>query len=167
MLKACDYGAARGWRHFFYGGREGVADVLSKKLSCIFPDMITVGTLSPPFRELTTDEEVGMIQKINEAKPDILWVGLGLLKQEAWIARYIDRLEIPWLIGVGAAFDYHAGTARWAPKWVRHIGMEWLYRLFFEPRMFKRNIWSFIFLFEAIMEAAYKRVLFLDCGKKS
>ena len=90
-----------------------------------------------------------MLREINAAKPDIIWVGLGLLKQESWIAKYKDRLDAPWLIGVGAAFDYHAGTARWAPPWIRRIGMEWLYRVFFEPRMLVRNYRSAKFMFGA------------------
>lgn len=153
MSKSCEYGVERGWRHFFCGGKEGVADLLSERLSRRFPGMTTVGTFCPPFREMTHEEAAEMIHMINNSKPDILWVGLGLLKQESWIARYIDQLEVPWLVGVGAAFDYHAGTARWAPKWIRRIGMEWLYRLFFEPRMFWRNVRSFIFLCEAGMTA--------------
>jgi len=152
MLKSCEYGVQRNWRHFFCGGKEGVADLLSEKLKQRFPGMITAGTFCPPFREMTADEEAGLIQQINDARPDILWVGLGLLKQEAWIRRYIDKLDVPWMVGVGAAFDFHAGTARWAPSCVRNLGLEWLYRLCFEPRMLKRNIWSFIFLFEAVLE---------------
>lgn len=152
MLKSCEYGASRNWRHFFCGGKEGVADLLSEKLKQQFPDMITVGTFCPPFREMTPDEEADLVQQINDARPDIVWVGLGLLKQEAWIRRYTGKLDVPWMVGVGAAFDFHAGTARWAPAWIRNIGLEWLYRLCFEPRMLKRNIWSFIFLFEAVLE---------------
>ncbi len=157
MLKSCEYGVERNWRHYFCGGKEGVADLLSKKLTSQFPGMITAGTLCPPFREMTPDEETNLIKQINDARPDILWVGLGLLKQEAWIHRYIDKLDVPWLIGVGAAFDYHAGTARWAPSWIRSIGMEWLYRLYHEPRMLKRNIWSFVFLFEAALESIFEK----------
>jgi N-acetylglucosaminyldiphosphoundecaprenol N-acetyl-beta-D-mannosaminyltransferase len=149
MLKACQHGVGRGWRHFFCGGREGVAELLSNNLTRQFPGMITAGLYSPPFRNLTEEEENNMIHRIRDARPDIVWIGLGLLKQEAWIAKYIGQIGAPWLIGVGAAFDYHSGTARWAPMWVRRIGMEWLYRLWHEPRMFKRNVFSFLFLLEA------------------
>lgn len=161
MLKSCEYGVQRNWRHLFCGGKEGVADILSEKLQQQFPDMISAGTFCPPFREMTPEEENDFIRFINDARPDILWVGLGLLKQEAWIRRFIDKIDVPWMIGVGAAFDYHAGTARWAPVWIRNIGMEWLYRLYHEPRMLKRNFWSFIFLFEAAMEGIASKVPFI------
>lgn len=149
QMKACEYGAPLGWRHFFCGGAEGVADLLSTKLSEKVPGLNVAGTYCPPFRELTEAEEDAMVEAINAARPDILWVGLGLLKQEAWIAKFRDRIDVPWMVGVGAAFDYHAGLTNWAPAWIRRIGMEWLYRLMFEPRMFRRNVTSFIFLAEA------------------
>jgi N-acetylglucosaminyldiphosphoundecaprenol N-acetyl-beta-D-mannosaminyltransferase len=87
---------------------------------------------------------------INDSKPDILWVGLGLLKQEKWIADHIQKILSPWMIGVGAAFDFYAGTIRRAPLFYRKIGMEWLYRLAFEPRMFKRNVYSILLLFHVV-----------------
>jgi len=155
--QAVSYGQDRGWRHFFCGGQEGVADAMSQNLKKRFPGMIVAGTYSPPFRDLTIAEERAMIEQINAAKPDILWVGLGLLKQEAWISRYRDKLDVPWLVGVGAAFDYHAGTANWAPRWVQKIGLEWLYRLFNEPRMLKRNAYSFAFMFRAIWHESTHR----------
>ena len=149
--KAAQYGQDKGWRHFFCGGQEGVAETMSANLSAKYPEMIVAGTFCPPFRDQTIQEEREMIAQINAAKPDILWVGLGLLKQESWIERHKDELEVPWLAGVGAAFDYHAGTAKWAPPWIQRIGLEWLYRLFNEPRMFKRNIYSFAFMFKATL----------------
>lgn len=154
MLKACEYGVPRGWRHFFCGGEEGVAQRLSEKLSEKFPGMITAGVFCPPFRAMTESEEQGMLDHINAAKPDILWVGLGLLKQERWIASHIDKIDAPWMIGDGAAFNYHAGLTPWAPAWIRRIGFEWLYRFCFEPRrLFMRDVRSFTFLFEAALDA--------------
>ena len=150
MELCCDYGMARNWRHFFCGGKEGVADLLSRKLTARFPRMITAGTFCPPFRQMSAGEEAEMIEMINASRPDMLWVGLGLLKQEAWIARHFHALNVPWMIGVGAAFDFLAGTARRAPKPIRDVGMEWLYRLCFEPRMFMRNVRSYAFMFQAI-----------------
>ena len=130
---------------------------MSRKLKEQYPGMVIAGTYCPPFRDLTIAEEREMIERINAAKPDVLWVGLGLLKQEAWISRYKDKLDVPWLAGVGAAFDYHAGTARWAPAWIRNIGLEWLYRLFFEPRMLVRNVRSFQFMFKGMFYERSRR----------
>jgi N-acetylglucosaminyldiphosphoundecaprenol N-acetyl-beta-D-mannosaminyltransferase len=157
MEFCCEYGASRGWRHFFCGGKEGVTDLLSKKLEERFPGMVTAGVYCPPFREMSPDEEEQMINIINTAKPDILWVGLGLLKQERWIANRIDRLQVPWMVGVGAAFDFLSGIVRRAPKRIRNMGIEWLYRLCFEPRMFIRNVRSYVFMFEALaVEFSYR-----------
>ena len=150
MERCCEYGVGRNWRHFFCGGKEGVADRLSHRLSERFPGLITAGVCCPPFHKISAAEEEEMIACINAAKPDMLWVGLGLLKQEAWIARHFNQLQVPWMIGVGAAFDFFAGTARRAPKPVRDAGMEWLYRLCFEPRMFVRNVRSYVFMFQAL-----------------
>lgn len=148
--EAAKFGQDKEWRHFFLGGQDGVAEAMCESLRAKYPKMITAGVCSPPFRDLTISEERDMIEMINASDADLLWVGLGLLKQEAWIARYKDRLNVPWLIGVGAAFDYHAGTAKWAPPWVQKIGLEWLYRLFNEPRMLKRNYYSFVFMIDAV-----------------
>ena len=157
MLKCCEYGIDRKWRHFFYGGKRGVPELLSKRLTEKFPGLITAGTYSPPFRQLTPEEDKSIINQINKASPDILWVGLGLLKQERWIAEHLGKINVPWMIGVGAAFDFHAGTTRRAPAFFRNIGAEWLYRLAFEPRMLKRNFYSFPFLILVAREAIRQR----------
>lgn len=151
MLACCEYGVERGWRHFFYGGKEGVAEALSKTLTQRYPGMITAGMWCPPFRPLTTGEDAEVAAHINDSRPDIVWVGLGLLKQERWIADHLGKVEVPWMIGVGAAFDYHTGNAKWAPPWMRTLGLEWLYRLCHEPRMFIRYFRSFVFLTEAVL----------------
>ncbi len=159
MLKCCDYGQSRGWRHFFYGGKEGVPELLSENLTKRFPSMITAGTYSPPFRSLSPEEDAAIIKMINDSRPDILWVGLGLLKQEQWIANHLDTIHVPWMVGVGAAFDFYAGTIRRAPAFYRRTGLEWLYRLAHEPRMLKRNIYSFTILYRAIMEKfSFKKI---------
>jgi N-acetylglucosaminyldiphosphoundecaprenol N-acetyl-beta-D-mannosaminyltransferase len=159
LLDCCAYGQARGWRHFFYGGKAGVADKMAARLKKQFPSIIIAGTYSPPFGDLTPEMDASAVAMINAAKPDIVWVGLGLLKQERWIARHLDRLTAPWMIGVGAAFDYHSGTVPWAPKWVRALGMEWLFRLLIQPRLrAKRYWWSLIFLIEAAIKGAKARL---------
>ena len=153
MLKCNEYGVDKKWRHFFYGGRDGIPELLSEKLSEKFSGLITAGTYSPPFRQLTPDEDEAIIKRINDANPDILWVGLGLLKQEQWIAEHVGKINVPWMIGVGAAFDFHTGTIKRAPRFFRRIGLEWLYRLAFEPRMLIRNFYSFSLFFAVIQDA--------------
>ncbi len=151
MLKCCDFGRSKGWRHFFYGGKEGVPELLSENLTERFPGMITAGTYSPPFRSLTAEEDAVIIKMISESRPDILWVGLGLLKQEQWIANHLHKFHMAWMVGVGAAFDFYAGTIKRAPAFYRKTGLEWLYRLAHEPRMLKRNIYSFMVICRAII----------------
>jgi N-acetylglucosaminyldiphosphoundecaprenol N-acetyl-beta-D-mannosaminyltransferase len=159
MAKCCEYGLSRNWRHYFYGGKEGVPELLSLHLSKRFPGMITAGTYSPPFRALTREEDQVIIENINNAHPDIVWIGLGLLKQEKWIAAHLNYIKSPWMVGVGAAFDFHAGTIKRAPGIFRRVGLEWLYRLAFEPRMFIRNVRSFFFVLKAAKESIGKNTL--------
>lgn len=150
QLDCTERGQAAGWRHFFYGGKEGVAERMAENLRSRFPDLQVVGTFTPPFRPLTPDEDEAVVATINAAKPDIVWVGLGLLKQEAWIASHLGRVEAPWMVGVGAAFDYHSGAVPWAPAWIRSAGLEWLFRLMVQPRLrAKRYWWSLVFVVEA------------------
>jgi N-acetylglucosaminyldiphosphoundecaprenol N-acetyl-beta-D-mannosaminyltransferase len=153
MLRCCEFGLKRKWRHFFYGGKQGVPERLSRRLTQKFPDLITAGTYSPPFRSLTCDEDKEIITRITAAFPHIVWVGLGLLKQEKWIAEHFEKINAPWMIGVGAAFDFYAETVKRAPKVLQSMGLEWLYRLAFEPRMFRRNILSFLLLLKVVKEA--------------
>lgn len=157
MEQCAEYGIERGWRHFFCGGAEGIADLLSRRLSRRFPGLQTAGTFCPPFRELSAKEEEDMCTRINAAHPDILWIGLGVVKQELWIAHYGERLNVPWTVGVGGAFDYHAATVRRAPAWIRRIGMEWSYRLWREPWRYKRILSVYIFMCESILAAAFGR----------
>jgi N-acetylglucosaminyldiphosphoundecaprenol N-acetyl-beta-D-mannosaminyltransferase len=151
LLECCRYGKERGWRHFFYGGKEGVAQQMANNLTDLFPGLIVAGTYCPPFRPLSTDEDAAAVKLINDSKPDIVWVGLGLLKQERWIADHLDRVRVPWMCGVGAAFDYHSGAVPWAPAWVRSIGLEWLFRLIIQPKLrAKRYWWSLVFVLESL-----------------
>jgi len=158
QLDCSEYGQSRGWRHFYYGGKEGVADLMAEKLKEQFPQMQVVGTYCPPFRELTAEEDEEVVRMINETKPDIVWVGLGLVKQEAWIAKHLHRVRAPWMVGVGAAFDYHSGAVPWAPEWIRALGLEWVFRLIIQPKLrAKRYWWSFIFVAEAAAAGLMRR----------
>ena len=123
-----------GYRHFFYGGGEGVAEKLKQAVINANPKLKVVGTLCPPFRELTPEEDRNVVGAINAARPDILWVGLSTPKQEFWMASHLGRIEAPVMVGVGAAFDFLAGTKRQAPRWMQRSGLEWLFRLCSEPR---------------------------------
>jgi N-acetylglucosaminyldiphosphoundecaprenol N-acetyl-beta-D-mannosaminyltransferase len=134
LLELCGRSPATGHRHFFLGGAEGVADTMADRLSARFPGLHVAGTLSPPFRPLTAEEDETLVRTVNEAAPDIVWVGLGAPKQEHWMAAHHDRLSASALIGVGAAFDFHAGAVRQAPPALQRTGLEWAYRLAKEPR---------------------------------
>lgn len=139
LLALCDYGQARGYRHFFYGGVPGVPELLAKRLRARYPTLAVVGTYSPPFGPLTAEQELEVVQLINASEPDIVWVGLGTPKQDYWVGRFRERLEAPALIAIGAAFDFHSGRVRQAPRWVQGSGFEWLFRLLQDPRRLWRR----------------------------
>ena len=134
MLACCDRFREHGTRHYLYGGAEGVPELLSQRLQSRFPGIRIVGAYSPPFRALTPEEEALDVERINESGADIVWVGLGAPKQDYWMAKNVGRVQAPVLVGVGAAFDFHAGLKRQAPRWMRESGLEWLFRLLSEPR---------------------------------
>jgi N-acetylglucosaminyldiphosphoundecaprenol N-acetyl-beta-D-mannosaminyltransferase len=144
MLGVLERAASNGWSSFFYGGREGVPERLAARLAERFPGLQVAGTWSPPFRPLTPDEDEELVARINAAAPDLVWVGLSTPKQERWMAAHAGRLQAPVLLGVGAAFDIHAGTLRQAPPWMQRSGLEWLYRLYREPRRLWRRYGSII-----------------------
>lgn len=147
---ACRFGVRHRWRHFFYGGRPHVPELLKRNLQTRYPGLQIAGTYSPPFRPLDAAEDDQVVKMINASDCDIVWVGLGLLKQERWIAAHMGRIRAPWMVGVGAAFDYHAGTVKHAPLWLQRAGFEWLHRVFHEPRMVVRNYRSFVYLAESL-----------------
>jgi len=134
MLAVCDRGRGTGLRHYFYGGKPGVAEELASRLSSRFPGLQVAGTFCPPFRDLTGEELNRLKAEVAAASPDIVWVGLGTPKQERFMAGPGSKLDAALLIGVGAAFDFHSGRVRQAPRWIRRIGLEWLFRLCAEPR---------------------------------
>lgn len=127
-----------GLRHYFYGGKPETIRLLRERLRERYPHLVIAGMVSPPFRELTTEEDENAIRQMNEAKADIIWVGLGAPKQENWMYRHRGRVH-GVMVGVGAGFDYHAGTIKRAPMWMQRASLEWLYRLLQDPkRLFGR-----------------------------
>lgn len=134
MLDVCAWSEKNSCRHFFFGGADGVAQLLTEKLKARFPKLEIVGTFTPPFRPLNAAEEKDLQEMIRVAKPDILWVGLSTPKQEKFMAEFLPKLDVTLMIGVGAAFDFHAGRVRQAPRWMQRSGLEWLFRLLCEPR---------------------------------
>ena len=139
MLEICRRSVASGLTHYFYGGRSGVPEKLRQRLTARFPGLRVVGVRSPPFRQLTEQEESEFAEEMERAAPDILWVGLGTPKQEQWMAAHVDKLVAKVSIGVGAAFDMHAGLLPQAPRWMQVCGLEWLFRLWVEPRRLWRR----------------------------
>ena len=140
MARACARAAANGQRFYLYGGRnQGALVQLALNLRTRYPGIRIVGGYSPPHRPLTTDEESSVIAEINGSRADVVWVGIGVPKQEKWMAAMRDRLDAPALIGVGAAFDFHAGLVAQAPAYLQNAGLEWAYRLVQEPRRLWRR----------------------------
>lgn len=130
-----------GYTCFLYGGEVGVAEELAAVLQSRFPALKIVGTYTPPFDPLTPDEEQHIIEIINAANPDVVWVGLGTPKQDYWVSRFRGVLNASVLIGIGAAFNIHTGRIPQAPDWMQRSGMEWLFRLMVEPRrLWKRYL---------------------------
>lgn len=134
MLAACAAGRAVGLRHFLYGGTPGVAEQLREKLTARFPALEIVGTFTPPFRDLNPAEQAALQAEVSRTRPDVIWVGLSSPKQEKFMARHWRELDAGVLIGVGAAFDFHSGRVRQAPRWIQRSGFEWLFRVATEPR---------------------------------
>ncbi|HET9781676.1 MAG TPA: WecB/TagA/CpsF family glycosyltransferase [Candidatus Dormibacteraeota bacterium] len=154
MLAELEGSLRTGHRHFFYGGAPGVGKKLAEQMQARFSGLEIVGVMEPPFAsldELCTPEAAAVI---NAAQADVVWVGVGSPKQERWMARMRPMLDAPVLIGVGAAFDFHSGSVRQAPRWMQQSGLEWLFRLAVDPRRLWRryvidNPW---FLWSVLMQ---------------
>jgi N-acetylglucosaminyldiphosphoundecaprenol N-acetyl-beta-D-mannosaminyltransferase len=131
----------KAYSSFFLGDSENTLASMKARLKAEFPRHRIAGSLSPPFRALTTRENADIVDTINRARPDVLWVALGLPKQERWIYENLDRLDVPVAVAVGAAFGFLSGHIPRAPQWIGNNGLEWLWRLTMEPRkMWKRDI---------------------------
>ena len=139
MLNVLGRAAERGWSSFLYGGKDGVPELLAKKLAEKIPGLKIAGSHSPPFRPLTEAEDDEIVARINDSGAQLVWVGLSTPKQERWMAAHRDKLTAPVMFGVGAAFDFHAGLVPQAPPWMQRNGLEWLFRLTKEPRRLWRR----------------------------
>ena len=142
-----------GYTHYFYGSTQETLDRLKMKLNEKYPKLNIVGMYSPPFRELTEKEDIEITNNINRVKADFIWIGLGAPKQEIWMYEHKYKLN-GLMLGVGAGFDYHAEKLERAPKWMQEHSLEWLYRLYQDPkRLFKRYMnTNFKFIYRICIE---------------
>ena len=134
LLGCCAMSERMRPRHFFLGGTPAVAERLVERLRERFPMLNVAGAHAPPFDAISAADDDRLVQLINSAKPDIVWVGLGTPKQERWMAHHLGRIHAPVMVGVGAAFDFLSGAKRQAPVWMQRSGLEWMFRLASEPR---------------------------------
>jgi N-acetylglucosaminyldiphosphoundecaprenol N-acetyl-beta-D-mannosaminyltransferase len=146
------------YRSYFYGDTDSTLSAMQAVVARDYPDHVIAGAFSPPFRPLTHDEDNEIIERINAAQPDVLWVGLGMPKQDIWIYERLDRLRVPVAIGVGAAFAFIAGTVPRCPGWIGRLGFEWVYRFLQEPqKLWRRDLLEGPqFLFHAGLELIRK-----------
>lgn len=133
MAYVCRLSCRKGYSHYLYGGGPGTADQLKQMLTARFPGLKVVGTYTPPFRPLNPKEEQDLLWRVASVKPDILWIGLSTPRQERFMAEYLHKVEAKIMVGVGAAFDFHSGKMKDAPKWMKAAGLAWAYRLSQEP----------------------------------
>jgi len=152
----CEATRQHGYRHYFYGGSPRVVEKLVSRLTKRYSGLIIAGYRSPPFRELTQEEDAADIEVINKTRPDFVWVGLGMPKQEKWMVQHVGKIQATALLGVGAAFDFVAEEKPRAPLWMQHSGVEWLFRLVTEPRRLTHRylVTNSIFAARAIQQLA-------------
>jgi N-acetylglucosaminyldiphosphoundecaprenol N-acetyl-beta-D-mannosaminyltransferase len=139
MLALCKTAAHRGYRVFLYGGKPGVAQELKAKLQNEARGLQVVGVYTPPFGPLDAKHEQEVLAQIHKCKPHIVWVGLSTPKQERFMAQYVERFQVPLMVGVGAAFDFHTGRIRDCPGWIKRAGLQWLHRLIQDPKRLWRR----------------------------
>ena len=160
MREICDISVKKGYKHYFYGSSQDTLNKLQERLSKEYSGLIISGSFSPPFRQLTEEEDNKIVEEINRSNPDIVWVGLGSPKQDLWMYEHRGRINAPVLIGIGAAFDFLAGVKPQASRWIRDNGFEWLFRLITEPKRLWRRylINNCIFLYYIAKEVISKNV---------
>ncbi len=164
MIKVCDMGRDLGYRHFFYGGTEDILTRLVKRLAGQLNGIKIAGHFCPPFRSLSATEDEHVVDMINRACADVIWVGLGGTKQIRWMAEHHGRIRATAMIGVGAAFNFHSNTISRAPIWMRNAGMEWAYRMAREPaKILPRTRHTLLFVAHAMIHAVRHRLA--GCSK--
>jgi N-acetylglucosaminyldiphosphoundecaprenol N-acetyl-beta-D-mannosaminyltransferase len=145
IFRLSEQAAREGFRVFFLGGGEGVAEEAARRLEGRYPGLQVVGTSCPPYRELTADEHAALIEEVRAASPDLLIAAFTMPKGERWLSANLEALGVPVVVNVGAAIDFAAGRVRRAPRWMQRTGMEWAFRLWLEPRRlvgrYARNAW--------------------------
>ncbi len=134
MSAFCELSQQKGYSNYFYGDTEETLALASDRLRKQHPGVRIIGTYSPPFRAPTPDEDARIVDMINQANPDVLWVALGLPKQERWIVAHRDSLKAPVIVAIGAAIKFHSGKVVPSPRWASRVGLEWFWRLLHEPR---------------------------------
>lgn len=144
MLNICKESVKSGFSHYFFGAAQGVPDLLATKLKEKYPGLIVKGVYSPPFKAEISQEKDDTLKMLNNSGADILWVGLSTPKQQYWIEANIGLLNIPLVIAVGAAFDFHSGKIKRAPVWMQKCGLEWFHRLCQEPRRLWKRYLKFL-----------------------
>jgi N-acetylglucosaminyldiphosphoundecaprenol N-acetyl-beta-D-mannosaminyltransferase len=154
----CKLSEERGWRNYFYGGKPGIAELMVSRLREKYPALPVAGTDCPPFSKLTEAEKAETAKRILSTGPNIVWVGLSTPKQELWMSEFEELLPGTILVGVGAAFDFHAGAVKRAPRWMQSAGLEWFYRLASEPRRLWRRYVVLAPLFVALIMAEELRL---------
>lgn len=140
MGEIFEISAEKGYRHYFYGSTDETLEKLYAALLDAYPGIQIAGMYSPPFRPMTEDEDKAIVGRINETKPDFVWVGLGAPKQEKWMAAHQGKVN-GLMIGVGAGFDYYAGNIERAPEWMQKRNLEWVYRLLQDPKRLFGRYW--------------------------
>jgi N-acetylglucosaminyldiphosphoundecaprenol N-acetyl-beta-D-mannosaminyltransferase len=132
-------GVGRGWRHYLYGTTPQTLERLRSAIARFAPGALVVGHMAPPFRDLTPAETDTVVTELRSSHADIIWIGLGMPRQEKWMHQVAPRLPGTTLVGVGAAFDLLSGTIPQAPPALQRIGLEWAFRLWQEPRRLWRR----------------------------
>lgn len=161
MLEVCRKSVQRKYTHFLYGGNHGVAQKLRKNLEKKFPGISIVGTFTPPLRPLNAKESSDLLEQTACCRPDLFWVGLSTPKQEKFMEQYLPQLDTQVMIGVGAAFDIHAGLSKDPPAWIKTSGMQWLYRLCQDPR----RLWKRYLTHNPVFVRKFLQQLFTDVLK--